>query len=115
MANLTPNPHQAGVPARPKQESAMRKALILAVAMTLVFGVIAGCKKGIRPGYDDSSVKFGLFVSTTGDIKYEISDAGTGQRLTRGYSVQVAVDATTGEMLLASPAVLYRKLGIEES
>ncbi len=46
-------------------------------------------------------------------IKYEISDVDSGQRLTRGYSVQVAVDATSGEMLLASPDILYRKLGIE--
>jgi branched-chain amino acid transport system substrate-binding protein len=81
MANLTPNPHQAGVPARPKQESAMRKALILAVAMTLVFGVIAGCKKDIGPGYDDSSVKFGLFVSTTGDIASFGGDTKNGADL----------------------------------
>jgi acyl-CoA thioester hydrolase len=45
-------------------------------------------------------------------INYQITDAESGKRLTKGYSVQVAVDSKTGEMLLASPAVLYRKLGV---
>jgi len=48
-------------------------------------------------------------------INYLIFDIKSGQRLTRGYSVQVAVDIKTGEMLLASPSVLYQKLGIEGS
>ncbi len=48
-------------------------------------------------------------------IKYLITDVETGRRLTKGYSVQVAVDIMSGEMLLASPGVLYHKLGIQES
>ena len=46
-------------------------------------------------------------------VSYLIEDLETGQRLTKAYTVQVAVDMETGEMLYASPDVLYRKLGIE--
>ncbi|UXY52577.1 acyl-CoA thioesterase [Pseudomonas tohonis] len=38
-------------------------------------------------------------------INYLITDAATGERLTRGSSVQVAVEIATREMLLASPNV----------
>ena len=38
-------------------------------------------------------------------INYLITDAATGERLTRGSSVQVAVEIATREMLLASPKV----------
>lgn len=38
-------------------------------------------------------------------INYLISDAATGERLTRASSVQVAVDVASREMLLASPRV----------
>ncbi len=47
-------------------------------------------------------------------IKYRITDVETGQRLTKGTSVQVAVEIKSGEMLLASPGVLYQKLGVSE-
>lgn len=46
-------------------------------------------------------------------INYLISDSETGQRLTKGYTVQVAVDMKNGEMLFESPETLYRKLGFE--
>jgi acyl-CoA thioester hydrolase len=39
-------------------------------------------------------------------INYLISDANSGERLTRASSVQVAVDMASREMLLASPRVL---------
>ena len=45
-------------------------------------------------------------------IEYRVSDADTGEVLTRASSVQVAVDLATGEMCFASPPVLARKLGI---
>ena len=45
-------------------------------------------------------------------VKYLIEDLDTGKRLTKGYTVQVAVDIPSGEMLYASPDVLYQKLGI---
>jgi acyl-CoA thioester hydrolase len=38
-------------------------------------------------------------------INYLISDLETGERLTRGVSVQVAVDMSNREMQLASPKV----------
>jgi acyl-CoA thioester hydrolase len=38
-------------------------------------------------------------------IHYLISDAATGERMTRGSSVQVAVDIASREMQLASPKV----------
>ncbi len=45
-------------------------------------------------------------------IDYLIRDAADGERLTRGQSIQVAVDAGTGEMCLMSPQVLFEKLGV---
>ena len=47
-------------------------------------------------------------------ITYQITDVKTGQRLTKGFSVQVAVEISTGNMLLASPTVLLEKLGLKE-
>ncbi len=46
-------------------------------------------------------------------IDYLIEDAQTGQRLTKGYTVQVAVDMKNGEMQFVSPGILFRKLGLE--
>jgi acyl-CoA thioester hydrolase len=46
-------------------------------------------------------------------ISYLIEDLKTGQRLTRAYTVQVALDLKSGEMLFASPPVLLQKLGID--
>lgn len=45
-------------------------------------------------------------------IDYEIRDAASGQRLTRGYSIQVAVDMATQEMQYVSPPVLLQRLGV---
>lgn len=45
-------------------------------------------------------------------INYQIDDLATGQRLTKGYTVQVAVDMSTNEMLFVSPDVLFEKLGV---
>ncbi len=43
-------------------------------------------------------------------IKYLIADAETGEPLAKGHSIQAAVDATTGEMSYASPAVFLQRL-----
>jgi acyl-CoA thioester hydrolase len=43
-------------------------------------------------------------------IAYEIRDAATQKRLTRGHTVQVAVDIQTHEMCFVSPDVLREKL-----
>ena len=45
-------------------------------------------------------------------IAYEVSDAVTGERMTKGFTTQVAVKRDTGEMLLASPPVLRQRLGL---
>jgi len=46
-------------------------------------------------------------------IDYEIRDAASGQRLTKGYSIQVAVDMASQEMLYVCPPVLLEKLGVQ--
>lgn len=46
-------------------------------------------------------------------INYQIQDLETGKRLTKGYTVQVAVDMRNEEMQFASPAVLFHKLRLE--
>ena len=43
-------------------------------------------------------------------IGYLLTDIASGQRLTKGHSVQVAVLATTGELQFVSPAVLLEKV-----
>lgn len=46
-------------------------------------------------------------------INYLIEDFISGTRLTKGYTVQVAVDMTNEEMLFVSPDVLFHKLGMK--
>lgn len=48
-------------------------------------------------------------------IDYLITDVGSGRRLTRATSTQVAVDIATGEMCFVSPPVLFEKLGVKPS
>ena len=43
-------------------------------------------------------------------ITYTICDAATGEKLTKGYTTQVAVDLQTGDMCYESPAVLLQRL-----
>lgn len=45
-------------------------------------------------------------------INYEVSDLGSGKRLTKGYTVQVAVAIDGSELQFESPKVLLEKLGI---
>lgn len=45
-------------------------------------------------------------------INYVIKDANSGERLSKGHTVQVAVMVDSQEMLLASPDVIFEKLGI---
>ena len=47
-------------------------------------------------------------------INYTIRDADTGQRLTRAYTVQVAVDMASGELQFVSPPALLDRLGSAE-
>jgi acyl-CoA thioester hydrolase len=43
-------------------------------------------------------------------IGYEIFDCASGERLTKGSTIQVAVDAATRETQFVSPAVVFEKL-----
>lgn len=45
-------------------------------------------------------------------IAYLVTDDSSGQRLTKGESVQVAVEIATREMCLQSPDVLFDRLGL---
>ncbi|MBC7982855.1 MAG: acyl-CoA thioesterase [Candidatus Obscuribacterales bacterium] len=45
-------------------------------------------------------------------IDYLITDADSGQRLTKGQTSQVAVAIDSRELCLASPPVLFEKLGL---
>ncbi|HWU69165.1 MAG TPA: acyl-CoA thioesterase [Stenotrophobium sp.] len=45
-------------------------------------------------------------------MDYLITDAASGERLTKGTSTQVAIDRQTLEMCLSSPAILLQKLGV---
>jgi acyl-CoA thioester hydrolase len=47
-------------------------------------------------------------------IEYEIFDVETGERTTKGYTKQVAVDMGSNEMCFVSPQVFLKKLGISE-
>lgn len=43
-------------------------------------------------------------------IDYQLRDIETGERMTKGYTVQVAVDAATRELQFVSPPVVFSKL-----
>ncbi len=45
-------------------------------------------------------------------VNYEITDRDSNERLTKGYTIQVAVDLATNEMGFESPCILFEKLGI---
>jgi acyl-CoA thioester hydrolase len=45
-------------------------------------------------------------------IDYEVRALASGERLTRAYTVQVAVEIASGEMRYVCPDVLLQKLGV---
>lgn len=45
-------------------------------------------------------------------FEYQIRDGETEQVLTRAHTIQVAVEAASGEMLYVCPPVLWQKLGV---
>jgi acyl-CoA thioester hydrolase len=47
-------------------------------------------------------------------VDYVIRDADTGRRLTRGHTMQVALDMAEGEMCLVSPDIVFDKLGVDK-
>lgn len=46
-------------------------------------------------------------------MDYEIHDAAGGDVLTRAHTLQVAVEAATGEMQYVCPPVLWERLGVQ--
>ena len=48
-------------------------------------------------------------------LEYAIRDAASGEKLTTAYTVQVAVDAASGEMQYVSPPVLWERLGVKSA
>ncbi len=69
--------------------------------------------KFVRP------VKFGQIIDVAATIvehenrlkiNYLISDAETSEKLTKGFTIQVAVDGKSEEMLYESPAILFEKI-----
>lgn len=46
-------------------------------------------------------------------IEYLISDAVTGSKINKAYTIQVAVDMASRAMQYICPEVLWRKLGVE--
>lgn len=43
-------------------------------------------------------------------IAYQIRDIESGERMTKGHTIQVAVDSATRELQFVSPPVVFRKL-----
>ena len=43
-------------------------------------------------------------------VAYEITDVETGERLTKGYTTQLAVDKKTKELCYCSPRILIEKV-----
>ncbi|NOY72115.1 MAG: acyl-CoA thioesterase [Gammaproteobacteria bacterium] len=48
-------------------------------------------------------------------INYIVCDVEKKERLTKGYTTQVAVDLASGEMCWESPRILWEKLGLNEA
>ena len=43
-------------------------------------------------------------------INYLVTDSESGEKLTKGFSIQVAVDGQSGEMCFESPKILFDKV-----
>ena len=43
-------------------------------------------------------------------VEFTIRDAASGERLTEGYTTQVAIDAASGELQYVSPSVLLERM-----
>ncbi len=71
--------------------------------------------KYVRPLRYNQSLKVGAALvewENRMKIEYAIVDAANGDVLTRAHTIQVAVDAASGEMLYVCPPVLWEKLGV---
>ncbi|HEY0880120.1 MAG TPA: thioesterase family protein [Archangium sp.] len=45
-------------------------------------------------------------------VDFLIRNASTGEKMTKGYTIQVAVDAQTMEMQYVCPKILWERLGV---
>lgn len=45
-------------------------------------------------------------------VEFLIRNAATGEKLTKGYTIQVAVDAQTLELQYVCPKILWERLGV---
>lgn len=69
--------------------------------------------KYVRPAYYGHRIKVrATLVEYENRLKiaYLIEDATTGEALTKGHSIQVAVEAASGELQFASPEILLRNV-----
>jgi acyl-CoA thioester hydrolase len=69
--------------------------------------------KYVKPGFFDHSLKVCAELQEYENrlkIAYEIFDQQSGERLTKGYTLQVAVAIESGEMCYVSPAILQERL-----
>ncbi len=46
-------------------------------------------------------------------INYLVTDSASGQTLSKGHTIQVAVDMQNEEMCFVSPDILFKKLGVK--
>jgi acyl-CoA thioester hydrolase len=80
-----------------------------------LFPVVDARVKYVRPLHFGQALKLRARIVEWENrlkVEYEIRDAASGERLTRAWTVQVAVDAASGEMLYVSPPVLLQRLGV---
>lgn len=81
-----------------------------------LFPVVDARVKYIRPLHYAQALKLCAWISEWENrlrIDYEIRDAVSGVRLTRAHTIQVAVDAVSGELLFVCPPILWQRLGVE--
>ena len=83
----------------------------------LTYEVSENCTYCINPAIRPA--EFGQILLVTASVKeyenrlvldYFVIDEQTGEKLTKGRTIQVAVEIESGELQLASPAVLMAKI-----
>lgn len=83
-----------------------------------IWPVIEARLRYVAPAYFGQKIRVRATLSEWENrlkIDYLVQDVATGAKLTQGHTIQVAVDQETRTMLLASPAVLLEKLGLDHA
>jgi acyl-CoA thioester hydrolase len=81
-----------------------------------IWPVIELAIRYLRPLHYRQRIRVGTWLTEWENrlkIEYRVYDCESGERLTSGHTVQVAVDSRTREMRLVSPAILAEKLGVQ--